>query len=1020
MRYLRILILCITAVTANVCQNDAQTAGSPLSGSFGMAGLTYVYLFDILEDQGNELLYFIGYFGSSAPYDTIIYKSDPALAKVKVMTYDIYCNYRSYAMSPNREFIYIQDRTTGKIFEVRTSDLVISRELSVSSASVDLNTNMEVSEGFYFSIIISSIMHTCRWNMTNTNLDCITFGVNSQANLAPINADLLFFGSTDTAADQYYLANYNFSSSSLAWKKSIACPTSGCVNKFSSSLMSRDKEWVYTMVLYDGNFIFQKLSTADGSPQSSGLIWNDSGYYASYCMKEFSGFIAVQIRSSSLLHQKRLILVSPSAAEVVKEYKSVSSSAFAVGRLLYKGEELMFHSGRIEPSYAFFFARSPTNNIGQLAEFEEDTPLFSPITTSYQVSSTTSNPSLTTSTKTLTISTSSSITTTDITSSTNPSFTTYVALWNQDHLKTVQSNASVKLEFTWACAQSANYTAISFSLAQTGSNTIPEWVQLDAVNQELHLNTTPKLTEKKTFYFSLQISFNSEVHYKKFEITVEECSIQNCDRCTLGDHSTCEACSDGYQSSDDQTSCSKVAETTAATETKAATAMVALGVTLAGASSILSLSSINSIFSIMNSLQLAILLPLVPEYFSPKVLDFLSGMSFTMLSFDFIKIKDTPLVQDLTNWASFSQSNEYLNSIGMRTESSINNCSSLIITFILIGATNIGVLLCHLCSRNSKHRKCQKFINKLLNFFTFNFYIRIFMQSLAYINLSIFSELYDFNHSSTSRIISLGFCILLCLFTIILFAFSLFMYCKSFPQLDEDKYWLCVEYFNGVKPTKYSKLYSSLFVLLRVLLISLLIFGESAPSHDKATYFFCVNIAFWLYLIIVRPFENPQDNIIEIINQALFCVLALLLLWINSKEDWTPFIEKVYITVFTVSPVIGSLICLLFLIRSVEIYRKKCRARKRKQNIAPKEPSSRNRVPQILNVENPSPSPQIKNQSSSMSRSNAPIAFPQVPQATENPPNPQNSRNIVNIDNRSRQVDRPPKIRKMKNMGSNN
>eukprot|EP00344_Euplotes_crassus_P005917 CAMPEP_0197001772 /NCGR_PEP_ID=MMETSP1380-20130617/6397_1 /TAXON_ID=5936 /ORGANISM="Euplotes crassus, Strain CT5" /LENGTH=104 /DNA_ID=CAMNT_0042419581 /DNA_START=53 /DNA_END=368 /DNA_ORIENTATION=- len=85
--------------------------------------------------------------------------------------FDIYCNYLSYAMSPNKEFIYIQDLTTGKIFEIRTSDLVISRELAVSSASVDLNSNMEVGEGFFFSLTISSIMHTCRWNMANTNLD---------------------------------------------------------------------------------------------------------------------------------------------------------------------------------------------------------------------------------------------------------------------------------------------------------------------------------------------------------------------------------------------------------------------------------------------------------------------------------------------------------------------------------------------------------------------------------------------------------------------------------------------------------------------------------------------------------------------------------------------------------------------------------------------------------------------------------------------------------------------------------
>ncbi|CAI2381332.1 unnamed protein product [Moneuplotes crassus] len=982
------------AVTANVCQNDAQTAGSPLSGSFGMVGMvgiTNLYLYDILEDQGNELLYFIGYFSQTVPYDTIIYKSDPDLAKVQVMTYAIFCNYLSYTMSPSKDFIYIPDLTTGKIYEIRTSDLVISRELAVSPDSITSDSNIEMNNAFYLSFISSLIMHTCRWDMSSPNLDCFTFGVNKHTNFAPVSEELLFFGSTDTVADQYYLMSYNFSSSIPVWKKSIACPTSGCGSKFSTSILSRDEEWIYTMVLYDDNFIFHKLNISYGSPQSSGLIWNDSGYIHCYCMKEFSEFVAIQITSSSLANIKRLILVNSSISKVVKEFKSVDSVAYGFGRLLYKGEELMYHSGRINTNYTFFFARSPTNNIEQLSEFEEDTPLFSPITTNYQVSSTTSNPSLTTSTKTITVSISPSITTTDITPSINPPFTRYVALWNQDHIQTVQSNSSVKLEFTWACAQSMNFTDISFSLVQTGSNAIPEWIKLDANNLELHLNSTPKLTNEKTFYFSLQISFDSEVHYKKFEITVEECSIKNCELCALGHPNICEACSDGYQSSGDQASCNKV--TAIARTTEVATAFVMLGIALSSASSILSLSSINSMFSIMNSLQLAILLPLVPDYFSPKVLAFLSEMGFTMLSFDFIKFKDIPFVEELTDWVSYPQSDGYLNSLGMRSGSSVVNYLSLMVIIMLIGATNIGVFLCYRSTENSNNRKCKKFTKKLFKFFTFNIYIRIFIQAFVFTTLSIFSELYNLNLDTIITIVSFGFCVMFCLCTSVLFILSFIMYYLSFPQLDKEKYWLCIEYFNGVKPTKYSKLYSSMFMLMRVLLTSLLIFGQSARSYDRATCFYLVNIAYCLYLIIVRPLENPQDNIIEIINQTLFCSMAVLLLWLNTKEAWTPFYEGLYTTIFMGSPTIGSFICLSFLIKSIVIRIKKWKAKNKQQIIAPKEPSCRNREPQRLNHHNPSPSPSINNQSSSMSRSNVPIASHQA--SKNQPPKPSYSRRIT-------------------------
>ncbi|CAI2381144.1 unnamed protein product [Moneuplotes crassus] len=952
-----------------MCTNETQAAKATLSGSFGIPGYSYLYLLDILEDQTRDSLYFIGYFQETTPIGTIIYQSDPNLDKIKVMTYDMESHYYAYAIDPSGDFIYAQVLGTSKIVEIRTTDLEISRELSISSATVNRYSNLEINKGFYFSLVISSDMHTCQWDKVNTHLDCFTFGVNSPTNLASINSDLIFFGSVDTGVDQYYLVNYNFSDpSGFVRKRSISCPTSGCASRFSNSILSRDEEWIYTMILYNENFIFHKLSVTSGNTQNAGFISNDNGYTYSYAMKEFNDFIAINIRSASFAFYFKLILISTTSNEIFKEYKSE-----------YKGEELMYHCGRIYTSTPYFIARTTPYNIGQLDNLEEAASTFTPITTNYQVTATASNPNIITSTKTLIISTSSSVITNDITSTTNPSFTSDVALWNEDYILTVQGNSIVQLNFTWTCTHTTNSASISFSLAQTGSNAIPEWVQLDAVKQELHLNTTPKLTVAETFYFSQQFSFNSEVYYKKFEITVEECSIQNCKLCKLGDSNICETCEDGYQNANEQTSCSEIATTSevsrSSATTKAAAALTTSSIIIASSSSILSLSSINSIFSIMNSLQLAILLPLVPDYFSLKVLDILSGMGFAMMSFDFIKFEDLPCAQDLTDWVSYPQSDQYLNSLGMRSGSSVVNYLSLMAIILLIAVTHFGVYLLCVCIQNSKHRKCKKFMKSLFQFFTFNIYIRVFIQAFMFTTLSIFSELYNLNLSTTVTKISFGLCAIFCICTSILFFLSFYMYYKSFPQVNSKKYWPCVEYFNGIKPTKFSKLYSSLFMLVRLSLISLLIFGQSIGSHDKATYFYLVNIAYGAYLILVRPFENLQDNIIEIINQIIFCCLAIPLSWLNTEEAWTPFYEKYYTTIFIVSPAIGSIICLGFLIKSIIVYIYKRKSKKTQQSITPKEPSPNQRAPQIQELPNSRPPRSINQPSSSMSRSNA-LIFP--------------------------------------------
>lgn len=299
--------------------------------------------------------------------------------------------------------------------------------------------------------------------MTGTDLDCFNFGVNRFTNFAPISIDLLFVGSVDSVGDQYYLTNYNFSDTpSFVWKKSISCPTTGCIERVSDAILSRDKSSIYTMILYDSHFLFYKVNVNNGVPESSGFVWADTGYRNSYVMREFNDFIAIQIQSSTLTNLKRLILIDINCTNVLKEYKSINSLSYAIGRLTRNGKELMntntllgheeliYHGGGYSGLTNFFFARTPINNIDQLAEFEIDTPLFTQITTTYQISSTTSNPSVTSTPRTLLITTPSSITVNAITSSVNPSFTIYVALWNEDHIQTVQSDSLVQVNFTWA------------------------------------------------------------------------------------------------------------------------------------------------------------------------------------------------------------------------------------------------------------------------------------------------------------------------------------------------------------------------------------------------------------------------------------------------------------------------------------------------------------------------------------------------------------------------------------------
>ncbi|CAI2381048.1 unnamed protein product [Moneuplotes crassus] len=911
--------------------------GSAISARFQLAGSSSAFFFNVVQDPQGGFLYFVGYYAIGAnPIQTIIYKSDFNLSPLKVMTYDLHCAYISFAISQDGSFMYVLDRRSNRVIEIEiTRDLGVTREFSVNpSGAMNSIVNAGIDTYLYFNIETSSTIETCRWDRSTSGLTCLGFGILRHVTLVALSNNLLFMGSIDTAFKDYYLIAYNFTDpSNLAWKKVIPCPGSSCSNTISSSILSRDEQSIFLMVIYKNHFLFYKINAADGSPQNPGFLLADNNAFNSYSIEEFNDFVAVQITSDSLDNYKKLVLFDIDNANVLKEYNSFNSQSFGIGRILYQGTEFMYHCGTNQANNTFFFARTPINNINQLPEFQEDPVTFVQITTIFQISSTTSDPSLTSNPRTATILSSSAISTLDITTSINPTSQIYVALWNADHVESFQSNTLAKVNFNWPCAQIDNYTVISFIIVQTGANVTPDWVQLNAGSNELYLNKTPKLNITETFYFTLQISFNSEVHLKKFEITVELCTIPGCEICQLGNTSQCQVWinkdSDGQESIYQTSSEIQRAKDTAS-------ALMIASIVMAAASSALSFSSISSIMSIINTMQLVILLPMIPDYFSEKVQDLLNGMEFTMLSFDFIRARDIPFVNAIKKWVSYSQSNEYLNSLGLRSGSSVVNYLSLMATIILVGLAHICIFLCRKCVDDHKHKRCGKLLDTLFQFFTFNIYIRIFIQAFLFTNLSIFSELYAVNLKTTVTKVSFGLCIMFALCTSVLFILSFIVYASSFPQINYEKYQICIEYFNGVKLGKFSKLYSSIFMLLRLVLCSIIIFGRSRESFQRAISFSLVNILYGSYLLIVRPFEKSQDNMIEMVNQILFCSLTVPLSWLNTKSDWSSFYESYYISIVMTASVICSIISFVFLIKEIISFIKNRKKTKPPKNIKPK------------------------------------------------------------------------------------
>lgn len=83
-------------------------------------------------------------------------------------------------------------------------------------------------------------------------------------------------------------------------------------------------------------------------------------------------------------------------------------------------------------------------------------------------------------------------------------------------------------------------------------------------------------------------------------------------------------------------------------------------------------------FTMLNTIQLLLLLPLVPKYMPQKIIDFMYGISICLGTFQFIKFGSITVISQILDWFSIAQGNSYLGVIGLDSESSfVNTYSSL-------------------------------------------------------------------------------------------------------------------------------------------------------------------------------------------------------------------------------------------------------------------------------------------------------------------------------------------------------
>ena len=322
--------------------------------------------------------------------------------------------------------------------------------------------------------------------------------------------------------------------------------------------------------------------------------------------------------------------------------------------------------------------------------------------------------------------------------------------------------------------------------------------------------------------------------------------------------------------------------------------------------SILNKRSAQSSLSFINFVQLIIIIPLIGAYLSPNVLDFIKRMNIWLFSFKIISTSTLDAINPM-KYLNFNQDNSYLQSISLNSGSSSINIFYIIGASLLFPFAHAIIFICNKCIQNkfSENKCTHVLIRKLYRTMTFGWYIKFILEIYVFLLLASISEVYMFSNSNDARRVSLSIACLIITFCAGFVCLAVWQYFKSLKDVDLESMIYFTEFFSGIKATGKARVFSMFFLLRRIVFcwIVLLLHHTMSLTLLNST-FVLVQLCYLSFCVIVRPFSEVKDNILEIINEVFYLMLWSSLIYYRSVEQWSLTFEYIFILFIALSNMI--------------------------------------------------------------------------------------------------------------------
>ena len=492
------------------------------------------------------------------------------------------------------------------------------------------------------------------------------------------------------------------------------------------------------------------------------------------------------------------------------------------------------------------------------------------------------------------------------TTSTTDSYSSDVYFQISDLSMNVVENNSQQITIDLPCS-STGTTSISYSITVYNGGNIPSWVSIDSSTGALTL-VTPDVSSDTiySFYASSSISGVSDTIPKLIKLTVQNWSVNNCIKCSSSSASVCQTWNTGYALSSG--ACNSSSSSSASNIANALKLVIQICVGTAVVVVLLCsmLNSTTLLWSLINQLQLFMLLLLTGVFIHADVKAVITGVKVLSNPFEYITYTDIGFYNSFINNFKFSLNNTLLESLGIKSTSSIYNTSSLFVTIIFTWTAHLLIIfLLKLLGRWENRRICQKLITTskwivqmIYRILTFGFYIRIMLIMNQYLLVSSINEIYQFDTSQSYKIGSIWDAFVVLIVCILM---MLLVSCLSISSYttSKDYHNKLGEFFIGMNMTKRSKLYLIISLIRRVIFVSVLVCLTSVSSYVILGILSGIQLIYLICTIAFRPYILVKWNVIEFTNELYYLGLIASLFFLKTEGNWTTAAAYIYIWIIT-------------------------------------------------------------------------------------------------------------------------